>query len=76
MLFRFLTVGVSGKTGLKSSEHLLLPDDNFIVSATSPFGSMPSANHTLFCSLEHGPKRMGWKSELHYLAVRQDYNTK
>jgi hypothetical protein len=75
MLFRFLTVGTSGKTGLKSSEHLLLPDDNFVVSATSPFGSMPSANHTLFCSLEHGPK-MSWKSELGYLAIWQDYNTK
>lgn len=62
-LSRFLTVGTSGRTGLKSSEHFLLPDVSFAVSATSPLGSMPSANHTLFCSLEPGPK-MSWKGEL------------
>lgn len=51
------TAGVWGRSafsGLDSCD-LLAPEDSFAVSATSPFGRMPSANQTLFCSLGHSP---------------------
>lgn len=40
----------SGATPLNSCELLRLVTDSLVVSATSPLGKMPSANHTRFCS--------------------------
>ena len=45
-----LTVVWSGETALNSWELRRLVTDSLVVSATSPLGRMPSANHTRFCS--------------------------
>lgn len=45
-----ITVVSSGVAPLNSWELLRLITDSLAVSATSPLGKIPSANHTRFCS--------------------------